>query len=129
MAELRTLRPPPRPAGGWVFYDGLCPWCARAARLLGGELARRGFHLAPLQRGWVQDRLGLDPAQALRHMRLLTADGRVLGGADALVHVAACIWWARPLRGVSRLPGGMSLVRGLYRLISAHRHLRARPKP
>jgi predicted DCC family thiol-disulfide oxidoreductase YuxK len=108
--------------GGWVFYDSACPWCSRTVRLLGEVLRRRDIHTAPLQRGWVQERLGLDPASALLATRLLTADGRILTGADAIAHVAARIWWARPLHALARVPGGKRALRGLYRLASAHRH-------
>lgn len=109
---------------GWVFYDGRCPWCRAGARLFRGTLAERGFHLAPLQRGWVQERLGLAPAEATSQMRLLTGDGRVLGGADAVVHLARRVWWALPLWCLSRLPGGMAILRRVYAVVAAARPCR-----
>ena len=111
---------------GWVFYDGACSLCTRTARLFAGTLLRRNFRLAPLQRGWVQERLGVGLAQALTEMRVVTATGTILGGADALVYVARRIWWARPLDLLARIPGSMPVLRLFYRLVARHRHCAGR---
>ena len=58
----------------------------------------------------------------LREMRLLLADGRDLGGADAVVEIARHIWWAWPLWLVSRVPGARAILRAIYRVIAANRH-------
>lgn len=34
---------------GWLFFDGDCPLCREAARRFSRVLARRQFHLQPLQ--------------------------------------------------------------------------------
>jgi hypothetical protein len=72
----------------------------------------------------VQERLGLSPAEATAQMRLLTSEGSVLGGADAVVYLARRIWWALPLWCVSRLPRGMALLRHLYAGVAALRPCR-----
>ena len=107
---------------GWVFYDGRCPWCRRLIRRQSHTLIRRCFLAAPLQRGWVQQRLGLPPDELLKEMRVLTAGGRVIGGAEAAVYLARRIWWARPLYAVSRIPGAMRPLGALYRLIARNRY-------
>jgi predicted DCC family thiol-disulfide oxidoreductase YuxK len=55
-------------------------------------------------------------------MRLLLADGRVLGGADVVVYLARHIWWAWPLYLFAQVPGARRLLWGMYRWIAAHRH-------
>ncbi len=119
MSESSNNRHPPT---GWIFYDGRCSMCARTVGHLRRALIRRGFLLAPLQRGWVHERLGLRPEELLEEMRVLTADGRLLGGAEAIVYVAGRIWWGRPLVGLSKIPGAGRLLDRLYRLIARRRY-------
>ena len=106
---------------GWVFYDGRCSMCARTVGRVRRTLIRRGFLLAPLQRGWVQERLGLGPEELLDEMRVLTADGEILGGAEAAIYLARHIWWGRPLATLARVPGALSVLRRLYRFIARRR--------
>ena len=82
---------------------------------------------------WTQKRLGLKPGEPLVEMKLLTEDGQIYGGADALAQIARRIWWAWPLYAVSFLPGVKTLLRALYRQIAARRNrinaqCRIRPK-
>lgn len=106
---------------GWVLFDGDCPWCVGWARRAGGALARRGFALAPLQTPWVRARLGLAEGVRPEEMAVLTAQGRVLGGADALLELARHFWWARWVRGLARLPGVLPLLHAAYRWGAARR--------
>ncbi len=117
---------PPR---GWVCYDGDCASCTRLARRHARSLGAGGFELKTLQDPAVSDALHLSPGAPLTEMRVLTPDGRVLGGADAVLHLAGAIWWLRPLRGAAHLPGGMALARCTYRVIARHRHLRGLSAP
>lgn len=108
--------------GGWALYDGNCAFCrawvARGYRVL----RRRGFKLAALQAPWVQTRFGLKAETLLNEMRLITADGRNLGGADALIEIARSIWWMSPVSTLARLPGAMAVLRATYRWFAARRH-------
>lgn len=71
-------------------------------------MARRSFRLAPLQADWVRARFAVSDEQLLREMRILTPDGKVFGGAEALVELSRTFWWARwlaeatPTRGAGR---------------------------
>ena len=105
----------------WVLYDGSCPLCIRLAERFRGRLERAGFRLAPLQTPWVRQRLGLPEEQLLSEMRVLTATGEVLGGAEGVVHLIRAIWWLWPLRLASRLPFGMKLLRWVYRQVASRR--------
>lgn len=107
---------------GWLFYDGQCPLCCASARRFGRVLARHRFGLRPLQSPGAAQQLGLDDRDLLRETRLLLADGRNLGGADAMVEIARHIWWAWPLWFISRFPAASPVMRAAYRSIAANRH-------
>src|SRR5271169_4209324 len=105
----------------WVFYDGECPWCISMARKWECTLRRRGFTLLPLQTPWVRAHLGLKPEEPLSEMKVLTHDGRGLGGGDAVGYLAGKIWWAWPLFLAAKLPYGMTILRRAYQWIAARR--------
>jgi predicted DCC family thiol-disulfide oxidoreductase YuxK len=110
------------PPAGWIFYDRDCRSCSELALRFGSVFARRGFTFEPLQEPWVQAKLGLSAAETLTEMRVLTRDGTVIGGADAVVFLARQVWWMSPLSWIARLPGGLSVLRSLYRWVAARRH-------
>ena len=115
---------------GWILYDAECGMCTGLVIRTGAALRARGFDHAPLQEAWVQQRLGLTRGQLLAEMRVLTLDGRTLGGADAIVYLASQIypshppWWAWLLRLVSKMPLGLRLLRYGYRWVAAQRNCR-----
>lgn len=111
-----------RHACGWLFFDAECDHCKRIARRLAPILARRGLAVAPLQDPRVGALLGMTSEELLREMRVLLADGRHFGGADAVVALAREIWWARPVVWFSKLPHGREALRSWYRSIAAHRN-------
>src|SRR5438067_5058688 len=69
---------------GWILYDAECELCVALAQRFMRPLGRRGFRFAALQSPWVAERLQLPPQELLAEMRLLTPDGRMRGGADAV---------------------------------------------
>jgi predicted DCC family thiol-disulfide oxidoreductase YuxK len=121
---------------GWVFYDADCRFCRGWADRAHDLLLRHGYHLAPLQAKWVQTRLNPtpgDPSVAenvsfqpplpfLSEMKLLTADGRILGGADALIRLSRVIWWAWPIFIFAQIPGVKPVMRTVYRSLARNRH-------
>jgi predicted DCC family thiol-disulfide oxidoreductase YuxK len=107
---------------GWVFYDAECSFCTSLARRLEPMLLRRGFHCAGLQEPWVGLVLGLRGEELLSEFRVRKASGEVLGGADALLHLARHIWWAWPLYALGRIPSPRDLLRAAYRWFAARRH-------
>jgi predicted DCC family thiol-disulfide oxidoreductase YuxK len=110
-----------RHARGWLFFDAECGFCTRIARWLAPILRPRGLGVAALQDRRVGLLLGLSRAELMREMRVLLADGRQYGGADAAVALAREIWWARPLVWVARVPGVMEWMRSGYRWVAARR--------
>ncbi len=100
-----------------VFYDGDCQMCTRLACWL----ERRGVAIVPLQSPGVGERLGLAAGELVAELRALTADGRRLDGADAVVAAARRVRWASPLVSATRLPGVMPLLHRLYRRVARRR--------
>lgn len=110
-----------RHARGWLFFDAECDFCTRTARWLAPAMTKRGLALAPLQDPRVAHLLGLPQAELLREMRLLIADGRFYGGADAAVALANEIWWAAPLVWFTKIPRGTRILHAVYQWIASHR--------
>jgi predicted DCC family thiol-disulfide oxidoreductase YuxK len=104
-----------------VFYDADCRFCVSAARRFERILARRRFELVPLQVPGASAQFGVPDDQLLAEMRLRLRDGRVFGGAAAVVEIARRIWWAWPLWALSRLPGAMRPMHATYRWIARRR--------
>jgi predicted DCC family thiol-disulfide oxidoreductase YuxK len=104
-----------------VFYDADCRFCVDAARRFERVLARRRFELVPLQDPGAAARAGVPGHQLLAEMRLRLRDGKVFGGAAAVVEIARRIWWAWPLWAFSRLPGAMRPMHATYRWIARRR--------
>ena len=108
-------------SAGWILYDADCAMCSHWIHHLQTALTHRGFRLLPLQSPEASQRLHLSGPDLLHEMHLLLADGRHLGGADAIVEVARHIRCAWPLWLISQIPGLMPLLRALYRTIAANR--------
>ena len=111
-----------RARAGWVFFDAQCAFCTRWARRMSGELEARGFGLAPLQSPRVRALLHLPEDKLLSEVRLLTSDGVLRGGAEALLFLAQRIWWAWPLYALAQVPGARAFLEACYREFSMHRH-------
>lgn len=107
---------------GWICYDAECQLCRNAARRFERLLNRHQFQLVPLQTGWLQDQLGLKPGERLNEMKLIENDGKIYGGADALVQIARQIWWLWPIFALANIPGLMVLLRANYRWVATNRH-------
>ena len=71
---------------GIVCYDGECTICTGLVTRWGHRMRRAGFRLAPLQAPEIQRRLGLTGIPD--EMKLITPQGQVIGGADAVVAIA-----------------------------------------
>ena len=77
-----------------------------------------------LQADWARQRLaglGIRPDEFLDEVRLLTPEGRLFGGADAVLWLARQLWWAVPLSLFGRIPGVRRLLRAAYRQAAERR--------
>ena len=118
------------PPNGWVLYDASCSLCMDLLTRVRPTLQAGGFQPAPLQSPWVRGRLNLPKETLLAQMRVLTPEGKALGGADALVYLARELdwhlrpWWAWLLMIFGKMPFALPLLRSAYRGIAARRHCR-----
>ena len=103
----------------WVCYDAECGLCVRWAERFRATLEGHGFALMPLQSPAVLNLLAVPRDELLSEMRVITRDGRVFGGADALIYLSRVI--SKPLFMLTRVPGARPLLRTLYRLIARNR--------
>ena len=111
-----------RATRGWLFFDAECSFCMSVARRLRPILEPRGFGIAALQDPRAQQHLSVASGDLLSEMKLLTADGRQLGGADAIVFVARHVQWGWPFWAIGQIPGIRHALRAGYRAIAARRH-------
>ena len=116
-----TEQAEPPPFRGWILFDEDCSFCRDLALRFEQPFARRGFHFEPLQHEWIRERLNLTQEQALEEMRVLTADGQVFGGADAVIFLARQLWWAQPLASIARVSFIHALLDRAYRWVAGHR--------
>ncbi len=68
------------------------------------------------------EKLGQSEEDLLSQTRLLTAEGVLYGGADALMAIAREIWWAKPLYWIAALPFVKPALRGVYGFVARHRY-------
>lgn len=106
---------------GWVFFDRDCSVCTSLARRFRRPLESRGYGLAALQDPRVQALLALPPEDLLKEMRVATSEGKIYGGAEAIVYLARQIWWASPLYAIAKLPGVPRILDACYRWFADHR--------
>ena len=109
-------------ASGWLAYDATCGVCVRWITRVQGILLRRNIHVVQLQSPWVRRRLGLRDGEETDRMWLMLPDGRLLGGADALIDLIWRVGWARPLALFAGLPGMRGLLHGGYNWVARNRH-------
>jgi len=110
-----------RTSRGWVFFDRDCSMCTSLARRFRRPLEKRGFGLTGLQDPRVQSLLDLPREELLREMRVATVEGKIYGGAEAIVYLARQIWWAWPLFAAAKLPGVPCILDVCYRWFADHR--------
>ncbi|MBI2367449.1 MAG: DUF393 domain-containing protein [Deltaproteobacteria bacterium] len=111
---------------GWVLYDGSCGFCSRWVPFWENTLKRRGFHIAPLQAGWVAEKLHLSDKERASDFRLLLADGEQVAGAEAYRYLMRRIGWATPLYLLSILPGLRTIFDASYQAFADNRYFISR---
>lgn len=107
---------------GWVLYDGHCGFCSRWVNFWRPTLARNGFKIAALEETWVGEKLKMPYEELVTDIRLLTASGELVSGANVYLQVTRRIWWAWPFYAVFSLPGFNRLIHAAYRSFARNRH-------
>ena len=82
---------------GWVLYDGACGLCSRWVPFWENTLNKRGFRIAPLQAGWVAEKIHLSQDDLVADLRLLLTTGEQMRGAQVYRYLMRRIWLAMPL--------------------------------
>jgi predicted DCC family thiol-disulfide oxidoreductase YuxK len=103
----------------WVCYDAECGLCVRWVNRFRVALEKHGFALLPLQSPAVRAALQLPDGELLAEMRVITPQGRIFGGADALAYLSSALW--KPAFWLTRIPGVMPLLRRAYRYVARTR--------
>ena len=106
---------------GWICFDRDCALCTSLARRFRRTFEKRGFGLAALQDPRVAALLTLPPDQLLREMRVVTSEGEIYGGSEAVVYLTGQIWWAWPFFAIAHIPGVPQILAAGYRWIANHR--------
>jgi predicted DCC family thiol-disulfide oxidoreductase YuxK len=107
---------------GIVLYDGQCGFCSRWVRYWARILERWGFAVASLDEPWVAEKIKTPREEVLTDIRLLTADGQLISGADVYLYVTRRIWWAWPFYAFFSLPGFNRLIHLGYRRFARNRY-------
>jgi|ERR1700691_51755 predicted DCC family thiol-disulfide oxidoreductase YuxK len=111
---------------GTVLYDGQCGFCSRWVKRWERTLARRGFQTDSLDAPWVAGKIRVPYEELVTDIRLLTASGQLISGADVYLYVARRIWWAWPFYAIFSLPGFNRLIHAGYRWFARNRYIVSR---
>jgi len=112
------------PPGCFVMlYDGHCRFCTAGARRLEAWMRPGSVERVDFQQPGALERFpGLTYEKCMERLHLVTPDGRVFGGVEAIVRAVM----TRPIVGKVGLlyfvPGLRWLLDGLYRMIAANRY-------
>ncbi|HKI38522.1 MAG TPA: DUF393 domain-containing protein [Gemmataceae bacterium] len=119
MTTVRTT-----PPGKYVLiYDGLCKLCAAGARRFVRWMRRVEVELLDFQRPGALDRYpGLTHDACMQAMQLITPDGRVYHGAEAIARAFATRRILGKLACLYYLPGLRQLLDYLYARVAANRY-------
>jgi predicted DCC family thiol-disulfide oxidoreductase YuxK len=116
------MNEPKTEPAGWILYDDSCGFCRRWIPFWAKTLQKRGFEIAPLQAGWVREKLRLEEKYLVQDLRLLLANGDQFQGADTYRFAMKRIWWAYPVYLFSIAPLGSNIFNWGYRKFARHRH-------
>jgi predicted DCC family thiol-disulfide oxidoreductase YuxK len=106
---------------GWIGYDDTCRFCRRIRAHADPVFRARGFVFVPLRHPELAARLGVDPLHSHGEMKLLLADGTILGGGDACLHLGRRVWWTAPVAWIAGLGPFRPMVDAIYRAIAVRR--------
>lgn len=105
-----------------LVYDGDCPFCLKQiARIRRWDRAE-SFEYVPRRTPGLEERFPkLAEGDFNTGMRLVSPDGSIHVGADAVYQIARALPFWRRLAWLYRVPGLRRLARGIYAWIAAHR--------
>ncbi|MDF1850176.1 MAG: DCC1-like thiol-disulfide oxidoreductase family protein [Verrucomicrobiales bacterium] len=93
-----------------IFYDGSCRICTNGIARIRPWLDRRNIKPVPFSSGAEEE-----------EMILKWHDGRVFGGADAIIFLGQLFWYSWPIATLAKAPGLHALAHTVYRWIARNR--------
>jgi len=106
-----------------ILYDGHCRFCTEGARRLTSWMRRGTAELVDFQQPGVLARFpGISPEACMERLHLVTPDGRVFAGMEAVVRAVATRRFPGGLACLYYVPGFRQLLDLLYRLVAANRY-------
>jgi len=108
-----------------MVFDGGCNFCRRWIRRF-AQITGDHVDYLPFQDSRIAEQFPELPRQRFEQaVQFLTTDGKVYGGADAVVRALACrLRW--PLWIYQHVPGVAAAAERAYRLVAGHRTLFSR---
>src|SRR5262249_13807620 len=82
---------------------------------------RRGYRLLPLQNPSAFELARASMDELMTEMHLVTPDGRVRRGVDALLHISKSFWWMVPVRMLARVACARRGMDAMDRVIGRNR--------
>jgi predicted DCC family thiol-disulfide oxidoreductase YuxK len=117
-----TVRTAP-PGHHVLIYDGLCRFCTAGARRFVRWMGGAGAELVDFQRHGALARFpGLSHDECMKAMQLITPDGRVYRGAEALARALLTRRIVGALAYLYYLPGLRQSLDWLYARVAANRY-------
>ncbi|HAV61550.1 MAG TPA: hypothetical protein DCY13_04195, partial [Verrucomicrobiales bacterium] len=107
---------------GRVFFDAHCGLCRGLRHRFGSVFTTRGWRFEPLQDVIRTGEFAIPADEFHREMKLLAADGRWSGGADAWIVLLKSVWWLRPVGVLLQLPVIHGLTARAYAHLASRRH-------
>lgn len=108
---------------GHVLYDDTCGFCRSWVPKMKPMLEKRGIGVAPLQAGWVRERIDITPEELVANIRMIFEDRSPdCVGADVYRFVMRRVWWLWPIYVLSVIPVGRWLFEKAYRKFAANRY-------
>ncbi len=105
-----------------LLYDGHCPFCRAQVENLKKIAGRRFIPESFQDKGVLKRFPGVTYEACMQEIKLVTGDGRVLGGAAAIFFTLSLAPWLRPLRWIYPLPGLRQLLDWGYARVAENRY-------
>jgi predicted DCC family thiol-disulfide oxidoreductase YuxK len=107
---------------GIVCYDAQCSLCTGFINRWRTRLLKAGFRLAPLQSPSIQKRLGI--SEVPDEMKLIAWDGKIIGGASAIIAIAESLGAPYVMTASARSPMVLPTLNKMYEYVARNRTCR-----
>jgi predicted DCC family thiol-disulfide oxidoreductase YuxK len=111
---------------GWILYDGMCGACTYFVGEKADYFNKLGYETLPLQeisekQSWIKDHFSITESDLYQEIHLVTANKRLLKGADVYREITRSCCLLYPFYIASKLPVLRCIYDSAYREISKRR--------